>query len=66
MGTNLVSATGPSPDPAAEVVVPHAATVVIAPTPQDRALVVADDLSCACPPSIVSDVGHLPGCPAAD
>lgn len=51
---------------AATVVVPPVATVVIASTPQDRALVVTDDSLCACPSSVVSVVGHLPGCPAAD
>lgn len=69
-----MSAKRPSPDPGAEVVVPRVATlavppaaaVVVAPTPQDRALVVADEPSCGCPTSIVSVTGHLPGCPAAD
>jgi hypothetical protein len=44
--------------------VPTPSDLVVAPTPQDRALVVAEHLSCHCLPAAVPVVGHRDGCPS--
>ena len=43
--------------------VPPSADLVIAPTPQDRALVPAEHAPCACPPSLNTLPSHRDGCP---
>jgi hypothetical protein len=54
----------PAQYPSTALQVPTPADLVVAPTPQDRALVVAEHLSCDCLPAAVPVVGHLDGCPS--
>jgi hypothetical protein len=51
-------------DPSTVLQVPTPSDLVVAPTPQDRALVVAEHLSCHCLPAAVPVVGHRDGCPS--
>ena len=53
----------PAQDPSTALEVPRSAIVVVATTPQDRALVPAEQTSCSCPPAFVTLTGHAEGCP---
>ena len=52
----------PAPDPSTALQVPRSAVVVVATTPQDRALVPVEHTSCGCPPAAVTLLGHAEGC----